>query len=440
MRIGLLTPYTGTNLGDGAIQTAVIAGLRNRLPGVEFLGITLDPAETTRRHGIPAVPIMGLFVPFYSNALFVRNHSPSESRHCPQGVRTIEPSRILRALVKRLVPSARTWATIPTELRHLRNAWKTVHQLNLLLISGGGQLDEEFGGPWGHPYAMYVWTALARRAGVPVAFASVGAQSLRHPLTRTFVRSALGAAAYRSYRDPGTQQAVSGWPFTALDLHVPDLAFSLPLSPSHFTDLRNGPRLKPYAQGARIGISPIAYGHPTLWPTRHPGVYRRYLHTLARSCSWLIQQGAELVLFHSSGSDKVAISDLVVELEQIRAPSQSLAIRRPQIVTVDDFLREIAGVDLVVASRLHGILMSHILRKPVLAISFDRKVDAHMNDLGQSSYTLGIETFNVEQLTERFVALSQEAAPQCEFIDRKVRECQAAVEKQYDTVARLCRG
>ncbi len=70
LRIGLLRPYGGTNLGDSAIQTAAIEEIRRRLSEAKLWGNTPNAAETTKRHGIPAFPIAGLLVRFYSETLF----------------------------------------------------------------------------------------------------------------------------------------------------------------------------------------------------------------------------------------------------------------------------------------------------------------------------------------------------------------------------------
>ena len=52
----LVDCYTGGNLGDGAIQDAVIWNIRQRLPDAAIYGITLHPADTLQRHGIPSYP------------------------------------------------------------------------------------------------------------------------------------------------------------------------------------------------------------------------------------------------------------------------------------------------------------------------------------------------------------------------------------------------
>ena len=58
LRIALLTPYTGANLGDASIQDAMIANLCLRLPDVEFSGISLNCDNFVERHGTDAFPLL----------------------------------------------------------------------------------------------------------------------------------------------------------------------------------------------------------------------------------------------------------------------------------------------------------------------------------------------------------------------------------------------
>src|ERR1019366_4058919 len=67
-RIALLTPYTGGNLGDAAIQDAMIFNLRRRMPGAQFFGITLDGDNFLRQHGEGAFPLMAVSVPLSSGS------------------------------------------------------------------------------------------------------------------------------------------------------------------------------------------------------------------------------------------------------------------------------------------------------------------------------------------------------------------------------------
>src|SRR6204780_258198 len=63
-RVALLTPYTGGNLGDAAIQDAMIANLRLRMPSAEFLGITLNCDNFLKQHGVGAFPLLAASMPF----------------------------------------------------------------------------------------------------------------------------------------------------------------------------------------------------------------------------------------------------------------------------------------------------------------------------------------------------------------------------------------
>ncbi len=66
--VALLTPYDGGNLGDSAIQEALIENLRCNAPDAELYGITLDPARTSTRHGIRCYPLNANSTPHYQAA------------------------------------------------------------------------------------------------------------------------------------------------------------------------------------------------------------------------------------------------------------------------------------------------------------------------------------------------------------------------------------
>src|SRR6266849_2990816 len=64
-RVALLTPYTGGNFGDAAIQDAMIANLRLRLPDAQFSGISLNSDNYLRQHGTKAFPLCATGNVFY---------------------------------------------------------------------------------------------------------------------------------------------------------------------------------------------------------------------------------------------------------------------------------------------------------------------------------------------------------------------------------------
>lgn len=60
--IGLLDHMGYGNLGDAAIEEAVIANIKKRVPNASFIGFSLVLDDTAHRHGIPSYPIRGSWV------------------------------------------------------------------------------------------------------------------------------------------------------------------------------------------------------------------------------------------------------------------------------------------------------------------------------------------------------------------------------------------
>src|SRR5208282_3977900 len=159
-RIGLISP-TSSNLGNAAMQAAMIANLRKRIAGVEILGITLNPDDTRRRHGIKAFPLAGVSRPYYG--LFNSANSKTPHRH------TLKIS-LIKQWLKRISPLRSGWGAVRAcsmELAHITAAARVVRKLDRVIIPGGGALDDFWGGPWGQPWALFKWSVLSRVYGVP---------------------------------------------------------------------------------------------------------------------------------------------------------------------------------------------------------------------------------------------------------------------------------
>ena len=94
-------------------------------------------------------------------------------------------------------------------------------------------------------------------------------------------------------------------------------------------------------------------------------------------------------------------------------------------------------MDVVVASRLHGIILSHLLGKPALAISYDRKVDAHMEAMAQERFCLNLRDYTASELWDGFTWLGAELPTISAAIRSKVMEYRQKLDSQYDLVVRL---
>jgi polysaccharide pyruvyl transferase WcaK-like protein len=394
-RIGLISPYSGGNLGDAAIIGATIGNLCKRVPGVRILGLTLNPDDTRRRHGIEAFPLAAVSRPYYT--LVRSDNSRVEEQPSVK-------SRQIRNWLKQ-IPLLGTWfgaiSVCRDELAHIAAARRVVRALDRVIVTGGGALDESWGGPWGHPWTLFKWAVLSRVSGIPLSFVSVGKSFLKSPLSRFFIRIALGLADYRSYRDQESKIDVETLIDARKDPVYPDLAFSYPpppLQPARSDGAGDG-RLV-------IGVSPIAYRDPRVWPIKDEGHYASYVSKMADIVKWLIKEGHRVLFFTTDSPDLATVNDI-----QALIPSNSINANSTETLpgsaeqTTDDFLNAISRADLTIASRLHGVILSHFNTTPVVALSFDPKVDAHMNAIGQKDYCLAIDHFTLNMFIERFTAL-----------------------------------
>lgn len=438
-RIALLTPYTGGNFGDAAIQDAAIANIHIRLPLARISGISLNCDNFLARHGASSTfPLLA----------HVRHFGIPGQKPVPADTQTPiseKPWRKAMRTLKRAVvnlpggPSAqKCWrgvARTGDEVSHFIRGYRFLRKQDLLVVCGGGQLNEEYHGAWRHPFGLFKWAILAWLAGVPCAVVSVGVGTIKSRASRFLISATLRLACYRSYRDERSKSLlVRLLPQTASDPVVPDLAFSLP---SSWLPLPAATRTM---AGSRtmIAISPIAVGRPGHWPIENAVLYQRYLYEMGRVVDELLARNYFLIIVISClEEDQVVIPELLETLNEEsrrRLPEQT---HIPAVATWQEFVAALRDVDLLISSRLHSAILGFLSGVPTVAISSGAKVDSVMADVGQTDYLLQIRDFTAGEVisaldrleARRSCALQAIAA----FQDRSVR-CAAL---QYDSLAEL---
>jgi len=105
--------------------------------------------------------------------------------------------------------------------------------------------------------------------------------------------------------------------------------------------------------------------------------------------------------------------------------------------TPDALLDLFRRLDIVISSRLHGVLLAIVAGRPVLALSHERKVRAVMADAGVDSYCVDLPSASLDQVRERLGGL----ADQLDATARRVREyaavARAAVRQQEEMLPQL---
>jgi polysaccharide pyruvyl transferase WcaK-like protein len=324
------------------------------------------------------------------------------------------------------------------EIRHSLEGYRVLRTQDVLFVSGGGQLDEEYGGAWRLPFTIFKWTLLARLAGVPCAMASIGAGKITLPESRRFVSMALRLCCYRSFREKKSRAIVAKlFPRAMNDSVVPDLAFSMPESeiPSSAAIIRKMALDRPV-----VALSPIAYAKPVNWPTPDQALHDRYVRQLAEVLGCLMRRGYFIVMVCSSlGDDESVIPEILDRLDEETKRNLNGQVRFPSVKTWRDFAAVLRDADYLIASRLHGTILGFLTQTPVVAISFDPKVDWVMEDLHQTDYLLHIRDFTAEEVLNALdrVKVGREAAVERIATYRKGIFTDSASSRQYDYLAGL---
>ena len=402
MKIALLTPYDGGNLGDAAILDALTGNLRQYDPQVHLCGITLYPERTAARHSIPCYPLAAISRPYYhaTTAPAAAPNNRAATSHIRKNAEKpgflARLKRAIRGLLFRmgLGPLVR----LAQESVHIFRSYRLLRTVDMLVVAGGGQLDDEWGGSWAHPYALMKWAVLARAAGGSVIFLSVGGCRAELRLTRLFLRIALSFACYRSYRDEGSRQLALAIARSADGPVVPDLAFSLPIP-------RQPQRADSDSAQLRVGVSPIAFARPGMWPTEDGAQYHRYMNELAFFATALLKRGISVTLFSSCPPDDQLFEDLRARVDSRVEAAARTNLLFGNAASVQDLLSLLHSLDFIVASRLHGLILSFLAGKPCVALSYDRKIDALMTDVGLTDYCLDIRSFTGEIVLTKFLDL-----------------------------------
>jgi polysaccharide pyruvyl transferase WcaK-like protein len=395
LRIGLISPYTGGNLGDAAIIESARKHLVRLYPDAEFLLIVIDCERVSELHHADSFPLAGIPRHFYFMPRQARMANIAIGHSCQDGAKSLWlKARFLFKNVAEKIPMVlpavrrirNFFLYSMFEVDHLLKARRVVRNLDALIIAGGGQFDDEYGGPWGHPYSIFKWVKLARRRGVPVFFVGAGVDDLRHSLSCRFLRSALSAAHSISLRDAGSVEILRSMGIQRELVSCTDLAFGLlPLD-----EASESIRVKTESSPT-IGLSPIAFGRIGSWPTIGTELFERYWREFEKLAESLLDHNYALSLFVTDAADYPLVRMLYNRLLAAGASRDRLRLLR--LERLSTLLSAMKEFDAVIASRLHGVLLSHVSGIPVLAISYRRKVRIHMADMEQERFCLNFETF-----------------------------------------------
>ena len=399
--IALFGLFGRTNLGNEATLAAFLHHLRRRHPGSRLVCIGPANSAVSESHGLGLIDM-----------------EPVKVRPFFHGFRT----RALRALAN--------VAHRVTEPLRGRRATSHLRDFQLLLVPGTGILDDYGQGPLDLPLTLHRWCRAARRAGIPSYFVSVGAEPVAGRVTRRLFRGAAAHSAYRSYRDDESRRNAAGLGLPAdRDPVYPDLAFSLPLEEL--------PALRRVTWPPRcVGVGVMGYyGWSNRQTPEGERTYQAYLASITRFLRWLLDRGHDVrLLVGDTRADERPARELAAAFAAEVDDTGRPRVRFDPVRTHDELLAQLVGTDVVVATRLHNVLLSLLVERPTMSISYSRKTDVLLEEFGLGEYTQPIDALDVDRLQAQFVELASRPEPPVDAIRRRNDEYRRRLDEQYERI------
>jgi polysaccharide pyruvyl transferase WcaK-like protein len=309
-------------------------------------------------------------------------------------------------------------------------AIKKLAGTHMLVMTGTGMLSDLGIAPFGLHYDIFRWSIAAKLCRCKLLFVGVGVGPIRHPLSNLLVKAALRLADYRSYRDSFSKSYVEGLGIaTEGDAVYPDLAFSLPAGML--------PKARVRDRGKTVvGIGLITYDTSrTNAQEKVETIYHDYIAKVATFVRWLIEHNYTVrFLIGDVVYDSRVRQDLRAFLERSGLKFEAGQIIDEPARSVDELLSQLAGADIVVASRFHNVLLALMLRKPVVAVSFHEKVDSLMRAMGMTEFCQDIENVDVNKLIDQLAALEESAESIKCGLERKSELYRGNLEEQYECI------
>jgi polysaccharide pyruvyl transferase WcaK-like protein len=293
--------------------------------------------------------------------------------------------------------------TLPRRIASLVHAVRRARKLDALIVPGTGILDDFGGSPFGMPLALLAWCFVAKLRGALVAFVSIGAGPIHHPLSRWLMRSAAALADYRSYRDTVSKEFMEGIGFDAReDAVFPDLAFKLPAPASPARQYPDGRLL--------VGVGIMTYLGWRNDARRGAATYQTYLDKITAFVLWLLDGDHAVRVLMGDTNDQRAVSDLLANVAIARPDLPDGRLLFDPMSSLHDLMGQIAETDVVVATRFHNIVCALKLGKPAVSIGYADKNDVLMAEMGLGSFCQHVERLDLRWLIAQFNQLTAERA------------------------------
>lgn len=358
LRIGIFGLFGTGNSGNEASLDAILAGLKEKYPDALVDSMSSGFRQLPVKHGIEAIPLS-----WYEYS----EQSPG-------------PAKIVLKVFGKLIDPLRIFL------------WVGRH--DAIIVPGMGVLEDTTPvNSYGFPLAMFLLALAGRICQVKVALVSIGASVVKKPATRFLFAKCAAMAAYRSYRDDYSRNALhQAGVDTSADNVYPDLAFSLSTP-----DFDPG---DPFL--VAVGVMDYSGGNDDR--DKSSDLHSVYLDRMTEFVRWLLVNNYHVRFF---GGDELwdhSVAEEISNRIQCQCPDIDVSARAVarKYDSYADLLYDLNQAGTVVATRYHNVIGALKLCKPTIAVGYARKFIPLMEGMGLSEFVQFADTLDVNQLIVQF--------------------------------------
>lgn len=177
----------------------------------------------------------------------------------------------------------------------------------------------------------------------------------------------------------------------------------------------------------------MAYHDPRYWPFAQRAIFDRYIAGLTKIIVGIAERGDSVVLFPTQlRADILVIDELLPVLDRTCTGEVRTRITSVEIDGVEAQLAAMAKYDMIIATRFHGVLMSYLVGKPTIGISYHPKIADLVAYMGHPECALPIDPLDVDAVLGVYSNLRSRLAQSQGIVLGRLAEQRAALAKMYD--------
>lgn len=307
---------------------------------------------------------------------------------------------------------------------NLRKVIKFLRKSEIVIYGGGDLISGDI--------RSMSFIGLAKILGLPVICCGVGVIPIKSRFARLYTRIILNHVDLITLRDEESKRCLEKMGVTKPPIYVTaDLAFLLA---PNFNQNRLIQTVGNEIEDANIKIGINIRPYEPMYSFYSIWAEDNFLRIIAKVCDQMIDRyNAKIVFlpmvvkertkyYHKDLRDDNDISQKVINIIEKR--SEVLIIEGDY--TPKEFEGLLSNFDLIVAMRLHALLLASIMGVPVIALEYAPKIKSFMNLINQSDYCIPITEINEDKLVnailDRVRSKNKENLTKIQFLTEKAKE------------------